>query len=74
MNKALGQKVKGYVQYNERIILVRFQTKPKDTIVAQLYMPTSNSSEEELEEVCFHILLRQINRKCQRGGKSDSNG
>jgi len=51
VNKTLGEKVKGYIQYNERIILVRFQTKPKNTIVAQVYMPTTNSSEEELEEV-----------------------
>lgn len=33
MNKSLGKKVKGYIQYNDRIILVKFQTKPKDTIV-----------------------------------------
>lgn len=36
---------------NERIILVKIETKPKDTIIVQIYMPTSNSSEMELEEV-----------------------
>jgi len=51
VNKILGEKVKGYIQYNERIIQVRFQTKPNYTIVAQVYMPTTNSSEEELEGV-----------------------
>ncbi|XP_027853317.2 craniofacial development protein 2-like [Aphis gossypii] len=55
VNKTLGEKVKGYIQYNERIILVRFQTKLKDTIVAQVYMPTTNSSDEELEEVYENV-------------------
>lgn len=28
MNKTLGKKVKGYIQYDNRIILVNFKTKP----------------------------------------------
>jgi len=55
MNKILGKKVKGYIQYDDRIILVKFQTKPKDTIVVQVYMPTSNSNDEEVEEVYENI-------------------
>jgi len=51
MSKAIGKKVKGFVQYNERIRLVKIETKPKNTIIVQVYMPTSNSSERELEEV-----------------------
>jgi len=51
VSKAIGKKVKGFIQYNERIILVKIETKPKDTIIVQVYMPTSNSSERELEEV-----------------------
>ncbi|XP_050528190.1 craniofacial development protein 2-like [Daktulosphaira vitifoliae] len=55
MNKNLGKKVKGYIQYDDRIILVKLQTKPKDTIVVQVYMPTSNSNDEEVEEVYENI-------------------
>lgn len=55
MNKTLGKKVKGYIQCDDRIILVKFQTKPKDTIVVQVYMPTTNSSDEEVEEVYENI-------------------
>ncbi|KAL4084163.1 hypothetical protein QTP88_027996 [Uroleucon formosanum] len=51
MSKTIGKKVKGFVQYNDRIILVKIETKPKDTIIVQVYMPTFNSSERELEEV-----------------------
>jgi exonuclease III len=50
-NKTLGEKVKCYIQYNDRIILVKFKTKPKDTTVVEVYMPTTNSSEEELEKI-----------------------
>lgn len=55
LNKTLGKKVKGYIQFDDRIILIKLQTKPKDTIVVQVYMPTSNSSDEEVEEVYGNI-------------------
>jgi hypothetical protein len=42
--------VKNYVQYREKIILVKIETKPKDTIIVQLYMPTSNSNNSHIEE------------------------
>lgn len=51
LNKTIGEKVKDYIQYNDRIILVKYQTKPKDTIIVQVYLPTTNSSEKELEKV-----------------------
>lgn len=51
MNKTLGKKVKGYIQYDDRIILVKFQTKPKNTILVHVYMSTTNSNDEAFEEV-----------------------
>jgi len=33
INKTLRRKVKGYIQYDDRIIRIKLQTKPKDTIV-----------------------------------------
>jgi len=51
LGKAIGKKVKSYVQYSERIILVKIETKLKDTIVVQVYMPTSNSNDSQVEEV-----------------------
>lgn len=53
MSKAIGKKVKGFVQYNERIILVKIETKPKDTVI--VYMPTSNSSVRGMEKVYERI-------------------
>jgi len=55
MNKILGEKIKGYILYDKIIILVKFQTKPKDTIVVQVYVPTTNSSDVELIEVYENI-------------------
>lgn len=33
LGKDIGKKVKSYVQYSEIIILVKIETKPKDTII-----------------------------------------
>ncbi|XP_025408999.1 craniofacial development protein 2-like [Sipha flava] len=41
MSKAIGNKVKGYVQYNERIILVKIEAKPNDTIIVQSLIQSS---------------------------------
>lgn len=43
------------MQYNERIILVSTETKPKGWIIVQVYMSTSNRSEREIEEVYERI-------------------
>lgn len=41
--------------YNERIILVKIERKPKDTIIVQVYISTSNRIEREVEEVYERI-------------------
>ncbi|KAL4125923.1 hypothetical protein QTP88_010160 [Uroleucon formosanum] len=55
LRKDIGKKVKSYVQYSERIILVKIETKLKDTIIVQVYMPTSNSNDSQVEEVYEQI-------------------
>ena len=37
---------------NDRMIFVRFQGKPFNTMVNQLYAPTSNTEEAEVERFC----------------------
>lgn len=44
--------MKSNVQYSERIILVKIETKPKDTIIAQVYIPTSNTNDDQVKEIC----------------------
>jgi len=47
----MGHKVKRYVQYSERIILVKLHTKPIDTVIIQVYIPTSEDEEDEVERI-----------------------
>ena len=36
---------------NERIVMIRIETKPVDTVVLQVYMPTTEYEDEEVEDV-----------------------
>ncbi|XP_046392311.1 craniofacial development protein 2-like [Ischnura elegans] len=58
MNKEAGKKPKGYLQFDGRIILVKLNTKPKDTIIIQVYMPTTNEGDEEVEK--FYDMLIEL--------------
>uniref|UniRef100_A0A8D8Z0H2 Craniofacial development protein 2 n=1 Tax=Cacopsylla melanoneura TaxID=428564 RepID=A0A8D8Z0H2_9HEMI len=51
LEKALGLRVTGYVQHSDRIIMVKIKTEPNDTIIIQLYMPTSGAPDEEIEKI-----------------------
>lgn len=51
LEKSLGQRVTGYIQHSDRIILVKLNTKPNDTIIIQVYMPTSNAEDEEIDRL-----------------------
>lgn len=45
------KKMKSHVQCSERIILVKIEIKPKDAIIALVYMPPSNSNDDQAKEV-----------------------
>jgi len=47
----LGFRVLGYVQHSDRIILVKINTKPNNTIIIQIYMPTTNADNDEIEKI-----------------------
>lgn len=49
MDKATGKKVKRFMQYNKRIILVKIETKHKDSILVHVYMPTFDSSKRQIK-------------------------
>jgi hypothetical protein len=52
----MGHKVKGYVQYSDRIILVKLDTKLIDTVIILVYMPTSKEEDDEVE-----IIYEELN-------------
>ena len=51
LRKSVGMRVKSFLQLNERIIMIRIETKPVDTVVLQVYMPTTDYEDEEVEDV-----------------------
>lgn len=55
LKKDFGQRVIEYTQHNERLLKVRLNTKPKDTVIIQVYMPTTAHDEEEVEELYENI-------------------
>ena len=50
VNKRVQNAVLGCNLKNDRMIFVRFQGKPFNTMVNQLYAPTSNTEEAEVEQ------------------------
>ena len=51
LRKSAGMRVKSFLQYNERIVMVKLETKPVDTVVVKVYMPTTDYEDEEVEDV-----------------------
>ena len=49
VNKRVRNAVFGYYLKNDRMISVRFQDKPFNIMVIQVYAPTSNTEESEVE-------------------------
>jgi len=52
MNKRVQNAVLGCSLKNDRMITVRFQGKPFNITVIQVYAPTSNAEETEVEQFC----------------------
>ena len=50
VNKRVQNAVLGYSLKYDRMISVRFQGKPFNIIVIQVYAPTSNAEEAEVEQ------------------------
>ena len=50
VNKRVQNAVFGYSLKNDRMVSVRFQGKPFNITVIQVYAPTSNTEEAELEQ------------------------
>lgn len=55
LSKPPGQKVKGYIQISDRIIMVKISSTPTDMVIMQVYMPTSGHAEEEIDTIYSQI-------------------
>ena len=52
VNKRVWNAVLGYNLKNDRMILVHFQGKPFNITALQVYIPTTNAEEAEIEWFC----------------------
>ena len=52
VNKRVWNEVLGYYLKNNRMISVHFQDKPFNITVIQVYAPTINAKEAEVEQFC----------------------
>ena len=52
VNKRVQNAVPGCNLKNDKMISVHFQSKPFNTMVIQVYAPTSNAEEIEVERFC----------------------
>jgi exonuclease III len=41
--------------YNDRLILIKHRAKPNDTVLIQVYFPTSDAKDNTVEEVYFGL-------------------
>ena len=51
LTKEWEQRVKNYLLYNDRIMLIKLKTDENDLVIIQTYMPTSGYKDEEIEKV-----------------------
>ena len=67
VNKRVQNPVLGYNLKNDRMISVHFQGKPFNTTITQVYAPTSNAEEAEVEwfyEDVQNILELTLQKRC----------
>ena len=55
LNKDQADKVTKIQQVNDRILLVKLQAEPIDIVIIQVYMPTSQHEDKEIEDMYEHI-------------------
>ncbi|XP_025414509.1 craniofacial development protein 2-like [Sipha flava] len=60
-NKNYGTRVENSYHVNNRILIVRIKTAPVNSTIIQVYFLTSNSDEEEIEQM-YNILEELIER------------
>jgi exonuclease III len=52
LRKSRGiRELKGYYQISDRKLMVRLETKLKDIIAAQVFVPTSDCEDDEIEDM-----------------------
>ncbi|XP_060533769.1 craniofacial development protein 2-like [Cylas formicarius] len=64
LNKQTNEAVKGFIPISSRVALIKIKSKPFDLNIIQSYAPTTESSEQEMEE--FYEQLRTALKHTRR--------
>ena len=51
LDEETGKRVKKVVEHSDRVIVVKMEAEPRDIVAVQVYMPTSSSEDEKVDEV-----------------------
>ena len=51
LDKDTAKRVTKIIQHSDRLVMVKIEAKPVDLVIFQLYMPTSDHEDEEVEEL-----------------------
>jgi len=51
LDKVYGERISKVIQCNDRLMLVRIKAEPVDIVLVQVYMPTTDAEDEEIEEM-----------------------
>ncbi|KAL4083941.1 hypothetical protein QTP88_029258 [Uroleucon formosanum] len=51
INKKWGQQVINKIAYNDRLIMVKVKAEPSDIVIIQVYFPTTETEDNEIEEM-----------------------
>jgi exonuclease III len=49
LDRTIGERVSKIIQYSERLMLIRVKAEPLDLVLVQVYLPTSDSEDVEVE-------------------------
>ena len=63
INPRTANAIKGYWAISERILMVKFCSKNVDTNIIQVYAPTTDSNDEEIET--FYNEIEQVIKQCK---------
>ena len=55
LDREVGKRVIKIVQHSDRILLIRIKAEPVDIVILQIYMPTTDADDEEIELIYEQI-------------------
>ena len=59
----MGKRVIEIVQHSDRILLIRIKAEPVDIVILQIYMPTTDADDQEIELIYTQIEELMENEK-----------